>query len=132
MVLPERFELSTSPLPRECSTPELRQRDEPCRMRRLNGTGRAGAQGVWRAVLRPSGISEVWTRWRVIGHKVFMSEDKPSKPGTKASAPDPRVAALRANLAKRKGQAGARRSGKGGGKSEQAACDRLNPDHDKD
>ncbi len=25
MVLPERFELSTSPLPRECSTPELRQ-----------------------------------------------------------------------------------------------------------
>ncbi len=26
MVLPERFELSTSPLPRECSTPELRQR----------------------------------------------------------------------------------------------------------
>ena len=26
MVLPERFELSASPLPRECSTPELRQR----------------------------------------------------------------------------------------------------------
>ena len=25
VVLPERFELSTSPLPRECSTPELRQ-----------------------------------------------------------------------------------------------------------
>ena len=25
MVLPERFELSTSPLPRECSAPELRQ-----------------------------------------------------------------------------------------------------------
>ena len=25
MVLPERIELSTSPLPRECSTPELRQ-----------------------------------------------------------------------------------------------------------
>ena len=25
MVLPERFERSTSPLPRECSTPELRQ-----------------------------------------------------------------------------------------------------------
>ena len=27
MVLPERIELSASPLPRECSTPELRQRD---------------------------------------------------------------------------------------------------------
>ena len=26
MVLPERIELSASPLPRECSTPELRQR----------------------------------------------------------------------------------------------------------
>ena len=26
MVLPGRFELPTSPLPRECSTPELRQR----------------------------------------------------------------------------------------------------------
>jgi hypothetical protein len=25
VVLPERFERSTSPLPRECSTPELRQ-----------------------------------------------------------------------------------------------------------
>ena len=25
LVLPERFELSASPLPRECSTPELRQ-----------------------------------------------------------------------------------------------------------
>jgi hypothetical protein len=27
MVLPERIELSTSPLPRECSTTELRQPD---------------------------------------------------------------------------------------------------------
>lgn len=40
MVLPERFELSTSPLPRECSTPELRQRGE--RVIRLK---RNGAQG---------------------------------------------------------------------------------------
>ena len=29
MVLPERFELSASPLPRECSTPELRQHRRP-------------------------------------------------------------------------------------------------------
>ena len=28
-MLPERFELSVSPLPRECSTPELRQRCPP-------------------------------------------------------------------------------------------------------
>jgi hypothetical protein len=30
LVLPERIELSASPLPRECSTPELRQHGEPC------------------------------------------------------------------------------------------------------
>ncbi len=53
MVLPERFELSTSPLPRECSTPELRQRRsvttacgidafEVSRKRNLDGYPRVG------------------------------------------------------------------------------------------
>jgi hypothetical protein len=37
LVLPERIELSTSPLPRECSTTELRQR--------ANGEGRLLPQG---------------------------------------------------------------------------------------
>ncbi len=36
MVLPERFELSTSPLPRECSTPELRQLSASDPKRRLS------------------------------------------------------------------------------------------------
>ena len=38
MVLPERFELSTSPLPRECSTPELRQLDR-CQTGARRNTG---------------------------------------------------------------------------------------------
>ena len=44
MVLPERFELSTSPLPRECSTPELRQR------RRVNSKDRKGLQAQIRVL----------------------------------------------------------------------------------
>lgn len=38
---------------------------------------------------------------------------------------DPRAAALRANLAKRKGQGGARRSGKAVGKAEPSAFDKV-------
>ena len=57
MVLPERFELSTSPLPRECSTPELRQR--PTRACHT-GVGRAckaflPQEDGWRA-------GSLWTR----------------------------------------------------------------------
>ena len=33
LVLPNRIELSTSPLPRECSTTELRQLNRKCQMR---------------------------------------------------------------------------------------------------
>ena len=51
MVLPERFELSTSPLPRECSTPELRQR-----CARVYAQIRAwsrGVHGFWHRNPRP-------------------------------------------------------------------------------
>lgn len=58
-----------------------------------------------------------------------MSKDTSSKLGTKATShsgeDDPRAAALRANLVRRKGQTSARRSGKGVGKSEPSAFDRL-------
>ena len=37
MVLPERIELSTSPLPRECSTTELRQRQMQAPDDRIGG-----------------------------------------------------------------------------------------------
>ena len=45
MVLQERIELSTSPLPRECSTTELLQR---------RGTSWAVALGAWRVISRKS------------------------------------------------------------------------------
>lgn len=50
MVLPERFELSTSPLPRECSTPELRQRSA---WRGDKATGRE-CKGILRPTRAPS------------------------------------------------------------------------------
>lgn len=51
---------------------------------------------------------------------------KDDKPSTQAKGDDdPRAAALRANLAKRKGQGGARRAGKAVGKTEPSAFDRV-------
>ena len=40
LVLPDRIELSTSPLPRECSTTELRQQTGGARWRVANGVPR--------------------------------------------------------------------------------------------
>src|SRR5690348_17020920 len=47
MVLPDRIELSTSPLPRECSTTELRQRRVGSR--RCNAGGQVGGRNTRRA-----------------------------------------------------------------------------------
>lgn len=52
-----------------------------------------------------------------------MKDNKPNTP-TKPDN-DPRAAALRANLAKRKGQGSARRSGKAVGKTEPSAFDKV-------
>jgi hypothetical protein len=41
VVLPDRIELSTSPLPMECSTTELRQQARKTRIGRKGPTGRA-------------------------------------------------------------------------------------------
>ena len=46
-------------------------------------------------------------------------------PGKDDARDDPRAAALRANLAKRKGQSSARRKGKAVGKNEASAFDSL-------
>lgn len=57
-----------------------------------------------------------------------MADDAPKKPNTKPepnASDDPRAAALRANLAKRKRQASARRGGKAVGKTEASVFDRL-------
>ena len=53
MVLQERIELSTSPLPRECSTTELRQR--------ANGEGRLLPQGSPPCKLENDLYSAAWT-----------------------------------------------------------------------
>src|SRR5215207_4811144 len=53
LVLPERIELSTSPLPRECSTTELRQR--------ANGEGRLLPQGSPPCKLENDLYSAAWT-----------------------------------------------------------------------
>ncbi|MFN3170936.1 MAG: hypothetical protein ACE37E_09615 [Hyphomicrobiales bacterium] len=57
-----------------------------------------------------------------------MADDAPKKPNTKPkpnASDDPRAAALRANLAKRKQQASARRGGKAVGKTEASVFDSL-------
>ena len=56
MVLPQRFELWTSPLPRECSTPELRQRRVSRRGVREGGTrtGRPGRRSPSRRRAEPA------------------------------------------------------------------------------
>lgn len=57
-----------------------------------------------------------------------MADDAPKKPTTRPqtnAAEDPRAAALRANLAKRKQQASARRGGKAVGKKEASVFDSL-------
>ncbi|MEQ8655746.1 MAG: hypothetical protein RIC24_00365 [Hyphomicrobiales bacterium] len=57
-----------------------------------------------------------------------MSDDAPKNPPAKpqaAASEDPRAAALRANLAKRKQQTSARRGGKAVGKKEASVFDSL-------
>ena len=51
MVLPEWIEHSTSPLPRGCSTTELRQR-------KARGPRRAGANAAETAITAPSGARQ--------------------------------------------------------------------------
>jgi hypothetical protein len=61
MVLPERLELSTSPLPRECSTTELRQRALPVAHRLSGIPKRSGGAG--RVIPDHVAIaSAIWTR----------------------------------------------------------------------
>ncbi len=102
MVLLERIELSTSPLPRECSTSELQQRRE----------------GASRHIRK--GMQEDLDGFFRLGYRSVMSEKKqPSQTNTSTnttantrktqSAREDRLkAALKANMARRKTQAKAR------------------------
>jgi hypothetical protein len=124
LVLPERIELSTSPLPRECSTTELRQRSEvggagigaglalklTLAWKRGGSCHRAGAKRK-RGDLNPGLAGE---RLRCAGLRdltLSMTKDSGPKGGKadKQAARGVRLsAALRENLKRRKEQARAR------------------------
>jgi hypothetical protein len=105
-VLPERLELSTSPLPRECSTTELRQRPAPSGLfvtapQRGPSDSRSGHD-----CKRNLDLGRVGD---YIGHSMTRQKQNPP-PGATAKA-DRLADALRENLRKRKAQARARAAG---------------------
>src|SRR5687767_9844275 len=112
MVLPERFELSASPLPRECSTPELRQR---IRGRARSITEAAAFFNAHCGASRRGG-RRFWTRPPPCAMEAAMpSRDATEKPPERRKAggkADRLAEALRANLAKRKAQKRAREAAK--------------------
>ena len=97
MVLLERIELSASPLPRECSTTELQQRDHRKRPR-----GQAG-RGSGRALPCRIPLSII----SAVGKPAAMADTKQTR--------EERLAArLRENLRLRRAQARALKSGEEG------------------
>ena len=101
MVLLERIELSTSPLPRECSTSELQQP--------------AAVSAVLANIAKNA--SAIWTLSTACCRQCFMAQDKADQAGN--LSPKEKAAAeraerlrkqLRDNLQKRKAQGRARKS----------------------
>ena len=105
MVLRERIELSTSPLPRECSTTELPQR----RGRRLDKAvpPRKGDRANYREMPAAAWLAAATGRRpaRAITGSMTGRDRNRQEPETRA---DRLRAALRANLQRRKAQARAR------------------------
>ena len=102
MVLPDRIELSTSPLPRECSTTELVQR-------------RSERQRFIRVRTTPGKSLSTPRLTPVRSFAIHVAMDKPPRPQPPQSTGKPggtareirlarEAAALRANLLKRKQQ----------------------------
>ena len=107
MVLPRRFELRTSPLPRECSTTELRQRASPFRHTvtiRQRGPSDTRSCGECKPNL------DVAPPGHYIGG--MIDEPKGKQGSAKPDKADRLAEALRENLRKRKAQSRAR-SGSG-------------------
>jgi hypothetical protein len=138
MVLPERIELSTSPLPRECSTPELRQLTVMDGCYRLPG-GRFETEAIDGEATRPiaavcaialgcaqggEGCGRCFFVCAIVrlallvaqklGYAWCMSDLKSTGTGGKLSAREQReqrlADALRANLRRRKAQTRERRN----------------------
>ncbi len=109
MVLRERIELSTSPLPRECSTTELPQR----RGRGFRPTAPRAQEGESQKIaFRHSlPIARGWQRrrWTQAGKGANRESMTKTPNDPKGDAREARLkAALRANLARRKAQGRAR------------------------
>jgi hypothetical protein len=110
LVLPVRIELTTSPLPRECSTTELRQRDwaEAMKYEKGSKSGRSLPQGGPGAQVRAGAHCDRDPQNAAAprflnGSDAFMA---PSGKKMKRAARDARLAgALRANLRRRKAKA---------------------------
>ena len=102
MVLPVRIELTTSPLPRGCSTTELRQR------RAANGCTRNRRECAILAIR-----AEVAQPSRMTGRD---KSDRPNNPKVRGKAR--LAAALRENLKRRKAQA------RGRGETGSSGCDK--------
>ena len=110
MVLPDRIELSASPLPRECSTTELRQQD--IRAGPDAGSNAIGS-GSTQGLKLP--IGERFRRKRncTVLERGTMTQQGRDKSGAAAAREQRLAAKLRENLARRKAQARARRAGEG-------------------
>jgi site-specific DNA recombinase len=120
MVLPDRIELSTSPLPRECSTTELRQQKQRVAIpggapKRAETAIRVGTvQGKLGRPVRllrsgPVRYHRGMTKHRSDGDEKGSNSGGNAPPKPVADRKERLSDALRANLARRKGQARARK-----------------------
>lgn len=131
MVLPERFELSASPLPRECSTPELRQRPAAGKRATKRSPTREAAHTCQR---RPRGASAVFVQ-RMIG-RGRDGRRSPGRgrdgflPGPERGATEFRVQAMGQD--DRQSGAPGDRSGGASGKAAGKALDRISGEAEKD
>ena len=105
MVLPDRIELSTSPLPRECSTTELRQRNR----RRIKRTALEIGPETARSLPQGAAGCKQGRRQGFSG-LVTMTESTSNRTKPPSDPRQERLAqALRDNLKRRKSQARERR-----------------------
>jgi hypothetical protein len=89
MVLPEVIETSTSPLPRECSTTELRQH---------LGSSEPNWRREWRS--NATGLALLQLSWQTV--KMTTSESEKNRPQREADRRKRQAEALKANLKRRK------------------------------
>src|SRR6186713_1294019 len=121
MVLPHRIELWTSPLPRGCSTTELRQRRKACGLVPERGGNCHKGSAFARMQAGDSARFANFTRGpplrgagrcRYGESMTSPSQESPPRPARKPSRSERLAAELRANLRRRKAQAKARNTAK--------------------